>query len=104
MPEVTQYRNLSGLNLGHDWNKGKFNVEASYSAVHKWVSRNFEKIDKCDFCQSTQEKKYEWANKDGLYKRNRKDWLRLCVSCYRLFDRQTKKHVNYETGRFLCQK
>ena len=35
-------------------------------------------------------KMYHWANISKSYKRNRNDWLRLCVPCHMKYDGLTK--------------
>jgi len=65
---------------------------ASYSAIHHWVKRNFKQPDKCELCKiSKTEKRLNWANKDHKYTRDRKDWLYLCYSCHTQYD---IKHFN----------
>lgn len=70
--------------------------EASYSAKHYWMSRHYGQPSTCEHCQKPNltGKKIHWANKSGLYKREREDWLRLCVKCHFLFDKQNKTHEN----------
>lgn len=63
--------------------KGDF---AGYSAMHYWVNREKGKPKKCEHCGRTDKKKYEWANKNHTYKRNKDDYVRLCTSCHRKYD------------------
>ena len=74
-------RKISGKNNGH-W-KGE---NASYSSKHKWVTNHFGKPKKCEHCGTTTAKKFEWANISQLYKRIRKDWIRLCTKCHQKQD------------------
>ena len=68
-----------------NWNwKGD---SVGYGALHTWIKKRLGKPQKCEHCQSTNKKMYHWANKSGTYKRNLSDWLRLCVSCHRKYDR-----------------
>lgn len=57
----------------------------SYSAVHKWLSRNFVKTQTCNNCNS--DRFIEWALKKGKqHTHNRKDYLCLCSSCHKKYD------------------
>lgn len=56
------------------------------SGLHKWVARHLGKPNLCDHCGTTTAKRFEWANKSGLYLRDLTDWLRLCTSCHRKYD------------------
>ena len=67
----------------HGW-KGK---SAKYSAIHKWASTHFNKSDKCFNCEGN-EPRTEWANISLAYSRLRNDWIELCSSCHRFFDKR----------------
>jgi len=41
---------------------------------------------KCEFCGTTQAKRFEWANIDGEYRRNLDDFIRLCKKCHNDYD------------------
>ena len=56
------------------------------TALHNWVERQLGKPRKCDHCNSTKAKKYEWANKTQQYKRKLSDWVRLCTKCHAKYD------------------
>lgn len=71
----------------HAW-KG---AEASYSAVHKWMINQFGAPTKCFNCKGTAPR-VEWANVSGKYLRIRSDWIELCSSCHRYFDKNEKWH------------
>lgn len=58
----------------------------TYGAVHQWMRREFGKASKCEFCKTETSYRYEWANKTGLYKRDRSDWIELCKSCHNTYD------------------
>ena len=64
-----------------------------YGQLHRWIDLKLGKPKFCDQCKSTKKKKYEWANIDHKYKRNLKDWKRLCTSCHRNYD--YKNHLLY---------
>lgn len=67
---------------GHNW-KGE---EAGYAAKHIWLDRNYGKPQSCEKCNTTSSKKFHWANLSGLYKRERSDYMRLCVRCHLKMD------------------
>lgn len=66
----------------HLW-KGK---KVSYKALHGWVCRVLGRPSKCEECGTTTAKRYHWANISGEYKRDFRDWKRLCVPCHVKFD------------------
>jgi len=77
------------------WNwKG---TEVGYCALHNWLYLRVGKPQKCECCGTKTAKKYEWANISGEYKRDIKDWWRLCTSCHRYFDGHAYKM--WETRR-----
>lgn len=55
---------------------------AGYSARHKILG----KADKCFNCNGTKPR-VEWANISGKYLRDKMDYIPLCCSCHRYFDR-----------------
>ncbi len=60
------------------------------TALHNWVERNLGKPSKCEHCKTTTANKFEWANKSQKYKRDLKDWIRLCTKCHHWYDRSTR--------------
>lgn len=58
----------------------------SYIGIHNWVRREKTKPKNCQFCGK--QKKLEWANKDRKYKRNLDDFIALCISCHRKYDKR----------------
>jgi len=62
--------------------------KASYSAKHDWVRRWMGAPQACAKCGKDNLKKtqYHWANISHTYKRDRTDWVRLCVRCHKLYD------------------
>lgn len=72
----------------HAWKGDK----ASYSAVHKWMTNNFGRPYKCFSCDGTTPR-VEWANISGEYKREMSDWIGLCSSCHRYFDRNSERRM-----------
>jgi hypothetical protein len=73
----------------HNW-KGKNAVKIS---IHEWVIRRRGRPKYCEHCHKTDKKKYEWANKNHLYKRILKQYIRLCTSCHRKYDYEFNNRV-----------
>ena len=69
-----------------DW-KGD---EVSYNGLHKWVNKHYGRPDTCEHCKTSglSGHKIHWANKSHEYKRDREDWLRLCVKCHIQYDKK----------------
>lgn len=68
---------------GHiPWNDGLYREDAGYVARHEWVNKLFGKPNKCEDCGSIIEVAYHWHNLSKEYKRDRTDWIRLCVKCH----------------------
>lgn len=61
-----------------------------YYALHTWIQRKLGKPSVCQDCKTgdLSGHKIHWANKDHKYKRNLKDWLRLCVLYHKRHDAQ----------------
>lgn len=107
--EVTK-KKISMANKGHiSWNKGikswvkpwlgkkrpnmvgEKNKEwkgnnVGYQALHDWVKKRFKKPDFCPQCHSS--KYIQLANISFEYKRDLSDWMYLCASCHRYYDRK----------------
>lgn len=60
--------------------------EASYASKHKWIERVKGTPSKCEHCKTTTARKFEWANIDHEYRRNKDDYMRLCTKCHRKYD------------------
>jgi hypothetical protein len=60
--------------------------EVSYAGIHNWLYRELGSPKTCWFCGNTKAIKYDWANVSGRYKRELKDWVRLCRSCHQHMD------------------
>jgi len=57
----------------------------NYSACHKWLSRNFTKLEKCEHCKGSNF--IEWALKKGEnHCHDRNAYLCLCSSCHKKYD------------------
>lgn len=74
----------------HAW-KGE---NASYYAIHIWITSQRGRPSVCEHCGILTAKKYEWANIDHRYERKLDQYIRLCTSCHRKYD--------YANG--LCEK
>lgn len=57
-----------------------------YSHIHKWMRKTYGKASKCEHCDSTTAKRFEWSNISGNYLKDRTDWQELCPSCHRKYD------------------
>ncbi len=81
-----KYRNAQIGEAHHRW-KGD---EAKYSAIHKWIAKEFGQNMQCEWCgfKSTNPYQIQWANLSGDYTRDREDWARLCAKCHWHFDRE----------------
>lgn len=67
--------------------------------LHYWVYRQLGAPQRCDFCGTTEDRDYEWANKSHLYKRDLADWLRLCIPCHKRYDLEYLKRNPTRTSR-----
>lgn len=72
---------------------GKFKTTNSngYSAIHKWLVKNFGNPVSCEQCHKVGERvngkwNIEWANISGEYHRLRSDFIGLCTSCHSTHD------------------
>ena len=60
---------------------------ASYYALHIWVTQNKGRPNKCVDCGTTSDKReIEWSNIDHKYRRNLDDYVGRCVPCHRRYD------------------
>lgn len=57
-----------------------------YTTIHQWVYRQLGKPSYCVDCGTHTAKRFEWANISGEYRRDLKDWKRLCSSCHHKLD------------------
>lgn len=72
-------------------------TSVGYHGLHKWVTRVLGKPSSCQSCGTTSAKRFEWASKNHKYTRHVSDWLRLCSSCHKYYDGQSKKRPpNYQ--------
>lgn len=81
-------RNQAGEN-NHAW-KGEY---ASYKAKHQRMTTEFGQPKRCDHCGTVDARKsYDWATVTGRYDKP-EDFRRLCRSCHRKMDNQTRAGV-----------
>jgi len=73
-----------GKNIGRK--HGLWTETPAYTSLHSWVVRRLGKPKICYHCKSKTKKRYEWANIDHKYRRDVRDWIRLCTSCHRQYD------------------
>ncbi len=87
-PELHRQRVSKSLigKFGEQSRRWKGN-NAGYVAKHLWIIKHFGKADHCEMNRNHQAKRYEWANIDGKYSRKREDYIQLCPSCHRVFDK-----------------
>src|SRR5579859_2916898 len=92
---------ITGKNA-YQWKEKDFTM----TALHNWVKKQLGKPLKCDFC-GTIDGEFQWANKSQFYKRELSDWLRLCISCHKLYDFVCRKSFKYNyllfKGGSICQ-
>lgn len=63
-----------------------------YFGVHDWMTKHYGQPIGCEECGTTDHSKtYGWANISREYKRDRKDFKRMCMSCHRKYDGAGKK-------------
>ena len=64
-------------------------AKTSYRSLHKWVQKHLGKPHYCEICQRDDlpHRSYHWANKSRTYKRIIEDWIRLCASCHKEYDK-----------------
>lgn len=87
-------KNISFGHVGiNTWMKGRKNAwkdNVGYRAIHSWIAKEKGKPHYCKHCKRSDlfHRQYHWANKSGLYKRDLSDWLRLCASCHKKYDKK----------------
>lgn len=62
--------------------------ENKYRRLHIWVEKQLGKPKKCAMCgkDNLVGKHIHWANISGEYRKDVKDWIRLCVRCHYIMD------------------
>ena len=85
-----EVRKKIGLgNKGKKFPNGYKGDKVGYFGLHEWVRKHLGTPDTCEFCgkNGLTSKQINWANKSGDYLRDLTDWLRLCIPCHRMYDR-----------------
>lgn len=60
--------------------------DVGYKGLHSWIGDNWGRSRLCEECGTTTAKKFEWANLNNTYNRERKNWKRMCCSCHDKLD------------------
>ncbi len=73
-----------------------------YRALHTWVQKVLGKPEKCENCgtDNLSGHKIHWANKNGLYRRKKNDWVRLCTKCHGKHDKRMRSIKKVKS--FIC--
>ena len=81
------------------WNKGKRHLVGEsnpawkgdgvgYPALHAWIRRILGSADRCSFDPSHTSGRFHWANVSGNYERSIEDWIPLCPTCHKKYDKR----------------
>lgn len=91
--EQTKQKMRNVVRLTEEKSTGWKGNDVKYTGLHAWVIKHLGQPTKCEHCKKDNltDHSIGWANKDHLYKRNLKDWLRLCVKCHRKYDAKFNK-------------
>lgn len=73
----------------YNWIRNK----VGYGTLHSWARRELGKPKQCFICGIIGKKNgrnwsIHWANKSGNYKRDKNDWIALCIKCHKKYDSQ----------------
>lgn len=62
--------------------------EMGYDGIHKWARKHAGIPKECSECgkPKTTPNSIQWASKNHSYMRDLNEWVKLCVSCHRLYD------------------
>lgn len=75
-----------------------------YGGLHDWIKKSLGEPSNCEECGDNEQKRYEWANISGEYKRDFSDWIRLCVKCHRKKDDWVNKAIKKKGGVLLYER
>lgn len=79
--QVSLYKGRVGLR--EELNPGWKGDNVGYFALHAWLNRKYGRIRQCSLCgENNPNKRYEWSNISGKYKRDINDYIRLCKKCH----------------------
>lgn len=73
-----------------------------YAGVHSWIKKERGLAVECEWCGTTEAKKYEWANISHEYKRSLDDWMSLCAKCHDKYDDVAKKSIATRNKKDIC--
>lgn len=68
-----------------------------YQALHRWVEKELGKPPHCTACGSSEN--VQWANKSREYRRDKDDWIRLCIKCHNNYDKGTWGAIKRKYGK-----
>lgn len=58
-----------------------------YVNIHIWITLHYGKASKCNLCDGSTAKRFEWALKRGCaYAKDINNFFELCPSCHRKYD------------------
>lgn len=96
------------------WRSKKHNPDISksdfasdwYKKLHRWVQLKLGKPKECWGCGFTSEnsRQFQWANIDHQYRKKLSDWLRLCGTCHRFYDKGEKSEEWLKNVKKKCHK
>ena len=93
-PKSEFKKGMTSFNKGKSLPKGEkayhwLGDKVGYVGVHQWLYKKYGKTKKCEKCHSVGN--IEWANISGKHKRDRSDWMELCIPCHRKYDNWSVK-------------
>jgi hypothetical protein len=102
--KISWNKNKTGLQRA--WNKGLKGFmaneknaswkgeEVGYRGLHNWIQRALGKINECVYCGiESWEKRIEWASISHQAKRDLDDFIPLCITCHRNYDKQGRRNL-----------
>lgn len=76
------------LGMTNDKNPAWAGDEVGYRGLHLWVYKQLGKPERCSQCSKVgYGRGMHWANLSHEYKRDIKDWIRLCPKCHKQYDK-----------------
>lgn len=60
--------------------------KVGYVSLHEWLGVNWGKA-RTYACEHCPKQALDWANKNGIYNRDRENWMTLCRSCHKKYDK-----------------
>lgn len=62
------------------------NMDNNYFRVHEWIIRIYGNASYCSNNPDHVNRRFEWANISGVYEKDIKHFIQLCMSCHRKMD------------------